>query len=83
MLTPRKVITSRLGGAVGFEPVPRYGTHPGAVRSLFDAPHHVCWCGDTWRQASPISSVARELRKHVVIFEREIVELEREGLDRP
>jgi hypothetical protein len=34
------------GGAVGFEPVPRYGTHtPARCGSLFDAPHHVFWCG--------------------------------------
>jgi hypothetical protein len=78
MLTPQKVITSRLGGAVGFEPVPRYGTHSLARCGHFSTlPTHVCWCGDAWRQASPISSVARELRKHVAILEREIAELER------
>jgi hypothetical protein len=33
-------------------------------------------CGDAWQQASLLIFVARELRKHVAILEREIAELE-------
>jgi len=40
-------------------------------------------CGDAYRQASQLIFVARELRKRIAILEKEIVELEREELDRP
>ena len=37
-----------------------------------------------WLRSPQLShGMARELRKHVAILEREIAELEREGLDRP
>ena len=70
-LPPNKIIGSQLG-APATKRKPQRGVRP------FPRSQHVClpWCGDAWQLASLFVFVARDLRKHVAILEREIAELE-------